>query len=133
MAVVLRETQNSDEDLYATELKLFYYKIYGLVESHGSFSNHTFKNHRNPPSDFGRWMGDSDSHLLGWSSYSFFFFFLINLFFYLFIFGCVGSSFLCEGFLQLRRAGATLHRGARASHCCGLSRCGAQAPDAQAQ
>ena len=40
---------------------------------------------------------------------------------YLFIFGCVGSSFLCEGFLQLRRAGATLHRGARASHCCGLS------------
>ena len=27
----------------------------------------------------------------------------------------VGSSFLCEGFLQLRRAGATLHRGARAS------------------
>ena len=29
--------------------------------------------------------------------------------------------FLCEGFLQLRRAGATLHRGARASHCCGLT------------
>ena len=27
-----------------------------------------------------------------------FFFFLINLFLYLF-FGCVGSSFLCEGFL----------------------------------
>ena len=26
-------------------------------------------------------------------------FFLINLFVYLFIFGCVGSSFLCEGFL----------------------------------
>ena len=41
-------------------------------------------------------------------------FFLINLFIYLlFIFGCVGSSFLCEGFLQLWRAGATLHRGAR--------------------
>ena len=40
---------------------------------------------------------------------------------YLFIFGCVGSSFLCEGFLQLGQAGATLHRGARASHCCGLS------------
>ena len=52
---------------------------------------------------------------------------------YLFIFGCVGSSFLCEGFLQLWRAGATLHRGARASHCHGLSRCGAQAPDVQAQ
>ena len=56
------------------------------------------------------------------------------LFIYLFfIFGCVGSSFLCEGFLQLRQAGATLHRGARASHYRGLSHCGAQAPDAQAQ
>ena len=58
------------------------------------------------------------------------FFFLI-LFIYLF--GCVGSSFLCEGFLQLRRAGTTPHRGARASHCRSLSCCGAQAPDAQAQ
>ena len=52
---------------------------------------------------------------------------------YLLIFGCVGSSFLCEGFLQLQQVGATLHRGERASHCRGLSRCGAQAPDAQAQ
>ena len=58
-----------------------------------------------------------------------FFFFLI----YLFIFGCVGSLFPCEGFLQLRRAGATPHRGARAYHCRGLSCCGARAPDAQAQ
>ena len=58
--------------------------------------------------------------------------FLKNLFIYLFI-GCVGSSSLCEGFLQLRRAEATLHRGARASHYRGLSCCGAQAPDAQAQ
>ena len=33
----------------------------------------------------------------------------------------------------MRQAGATLHRGARASHCRGLSCCGAQAPDAQAQ
>ena len=33
----------------------------------------------------------------------------------------------------MRRAGATLHRGARASQCRGLSCCGAQAPDAQAQ
>ena len=47
--------------------------------------------------------------------------------------GCVGSSFLREGSLQPRRAGATPHRGARASHRRGLSRCGAQAPDAQAQ
>ena len=27
------------------------------------------------------------------------FFFFLNLFIYLFIYGCVGSSFLCEGFL----------------------------------
>ena len=33
----------------------------------------------------------------------------------------------------MRRVGATLHRGARASHYRGLSFCGAQAPDAQAQ
>ena len=32
-----------------------------------------------------------------------------------------------------RGAGATLHRGARASHYHGPSRCGARAPDAQAQ
>ena len=58
----------------------------------------------------------------------------VNIFLnYLFIFVCVGSSFLCQGFLQLQRAGATLHRGAWASHCRGLSCCGAQAPDAQAQ
>ena len=44
-----------------------------------------------------------------------------------------GSSFLCKGFPQSRQAGATLHRGARASHYRGLSCCGAQAPDAQAQ
>ena len=59
--------------------------------------------------------------------------FFFNLFIYLFIYGCVGSSFLREGLLQLRQAGATLHRGARASHYRGLSCCGAQAPDAQAQ
>ena len=40
---------------------------------------------------------------------------LIYLFIFIFIFGCVRSSFLCEGFLQLRQAGATHHRGARAS------------------
>ena len=56
---------------------------------------------------------------------------LLN-FIYLFIYGCVGSSFLCEGFLQLWQAGATLHRCVRASHYRGLSCCGAQAPDAQA-
>ena len=60
-------------------------------------------------------------------------FFKKNKFIYLFFYGCVGSSFLREGFLQLRRAGATLHRGARASHYRSFSCCGAQAPDAQAQ
>ena len=58
---------------------------------------------------------------------------IFKIFCLFFIYGCVGSSFLCEGFLQLWRAGATLHRGARASHYRGLSCCGAQAPDAQAQ
>ena len=45
----------------------------------------------------------------------------------------LGLRFLCEGFLQLWQAGATPHRGARASRYRGLSCCGAQAPDAQAQ
>ena len=56
-------------------------------------------------------------------------FFFLNLF----IFGCIGSSFLCEGLLLLRQVGATLHRGVQASHYRGLSCCRAQAPDAQAQ
>ena len=56
--------------------------------------------------------GNNNIHLVRlWG----FFCFFINLFIYLFIFGCVGSLFLCEGFLQLQRAGATLHR------CAGLS------------
>ena len=44
-----------------------------------------------------------------------FIFSLLFFFFFNFIYGCVGSSFLCEGFLQLWQAGATLHHGARAS------------------
>ena len=68
----------------------------------------------------------------------FFFFFkeflyFYYLFIYSFIFGCVGSSFLCKGFLLQWQVGATLHRGAQASHYRGLCCCGAQAPDAQAQ
>ena len=58
------------------------------------------------------------------------FFKKINLF--VFIFGCVGSSLLCAGFLQLRRAGATLRCGARASCCRGFSCCGTWALGAQA-
>ena len=53
--------------------------------------------------------------------------FLKNKFIYLFIFCCIGSSLLHEGFLQLQRAGATLRCGARASYCGGFSCCGAQA------
>ena len=66
------------------------------------------------------------------------FFFLFFLFIYFWLCWVFGS---CEGFLQLRQVGATLHRGAgtalhrgaRASHHRGPSCCGAQAPDAQAQ
>ena len=72
----------------------------------------------------------------------FFFFFNYSYFIYLFIHFWLCWVFgSCEGFLQLRQAGATLHRGAgtavhrgaRAFHYRGPSRCGAQAPDAQAQ
>ena len=58
---------------------------------------------------------------------------IFPFFFFFLIYGRVGSSFLCEGFLLLWQVGATLHRGARASHYRSLSCCGAQAPDAQAQ
>ena len=62
-----------------------------------------------------------------------FFVVVVVVVFNLFIYGCVGSSFLCEGPPHLRQAGATPHRSARASHHRGLSCCGTQAPDAQAQ
>ena len=45
----------------------------------------------------------------------------------------LGLRFCVRAFSSCGKRGATLHRGARASHCRGLSRCGAQAPDAQAQ
>ena len=63
----------------------------------------------------------------------FLYFYFLFIYLLLFFFCCVGSSFLCKGFPQLRQAGATLHRGARASHYRGLSCCRAQAPDVQAQ
>ena len=53
-------------------------------------------------------------------------FFKKNLF-YLFIFGHVGPSLLHTGFLQLRRARATLRCSARAPRCSGFSCCGAWA------
>ena len=43
------------------------------------------------------------------------------------IFGCTRSSLLCMGFLYLPRTGATLCCCAQASHCSGISYCGAQA------
>ena len=49
------------------------------------------------------------------------------VFIYLFTFGCVGPSLLLAGFLWLRRAGATLHCGAQASHCGGYTCRGAWA------
>ena len=54
------------------------------------------------------------------------------LFIYLFILGCVGSSVLHAGFLQLQRLGATLRCSARTSHCGGFSCCRARALDARA-
>ena len=48
-------------------------------------------------------------------------------FFSFFLFGCIGSSLLRVGFLQLWPVGATLHCGARASDCSGFSCCGAPA------
>ena len=50
-------------------------------------------------------------------------FLFVCFLFYLFIFGCVGSSLLRAGFLQLCR---------RASHCSGFSCCAARAPGVQA-
>ena len=69
---------------------------------------------------------------------SVFYSYFIYLFIYFWLCWVFGS---CEGLLRLRQVGATLHRGAgtalhrgaRAFHYRGPSRCGAQAPDAQAQ
>ena len=47
------------------------------------------------PEDWGS-PSNTAGYLCTWHS---FFFFFNYLFIYLFIFGCVGSSFLCEGFL----------------------------------
>ena len=66
-------------------------------------------------------------------SHTHFFKLIATLFIYLSIYLAVLGLVSCEGFLQLRQAGATLRCGARASHYRGLSCCRAQAPDAQAQ
>ena len=67
------------------------------------------------------------------------FFFFLNrksLFIYLFIYlfmAVLGLRFFVRAFSSCGKWGPSLHRGARASHYHGLSCCGAQAPDAQAQ
>ena len=70
------------------------------------------------------------------------FFKLINVIFliaFIFIYLFLFYFWLCWVFVSARglslvvASGATLHRGVLASHCRGLSCCGAQAPDAQAQ
>ena len=49
------------------------------------------------------------------------------IYYYYYFFSHVGSSLLRAGFLQLRRAGAALRCGARASHCNGFFCCRARA------
>ena len=57
--------------------------------------------------------------------------YVIYLFIYLFM-AVLGLRFCVRAFSTCSKR-FTLHRGARASHHRGLSCCGAQAPDAQAQ
>ena len=45
----------------------------------------------------------------------------------------LGLRFCARAFSSCGKRGATLQCGVRGSHCRGLSCCGAQAPDAQAQ
>ena len=72
------------------------------------------------------WQADSyPLHHQGSPIYIYIFF--LNLFIYLLIYGCVGSSLLHVGFSLVAGAGATLRCGARASHCGGLSCSGARA------
>ena len=61
-----------------------------------------------------------------------YYYYFIYLFMYLFIFGCIGSSLPRAGFLQLRRAGATLRCSVQAFHCGGFSCCRARALGMQA-
>ena len=54
---------------------------------------------------------------------------VLQVLFFICLFGCTESSLLCKVFLQLWWKGATLHCGAWASHCSGFSCCRAQAPE----
>ena len=55
------------------------------------------------------------------------FLFLKFILLFIFLLAALGPYCCVRAFLQLRRAGATLRCGARASHCGGFSCCGAQA------
>ena len=71
-----------------------------------------------------------------WASfllYFLFFFFFKDLFIWLIDWLLCWVFVSVLGLSLVAASGATLHRGARASHYRGLSHCGAQAPDAQAQ
>ena len=61
--------------------------------------------------------------------------FFLNFYLFIYLFMAVlGLRFCARAFSScVRQVGAPLHHGARASHYRGLSCCGAQAPDAQAQ
>ena len=62
-----------------------------------------------------------------WGSLSFFFFFLINLFYLLFFLAVLGLHCSTRAFSSWWCVGAALRCGAQASHCGGFSCCGAQA------
>ena len=64
-----------------------------------------------------------------------FFFFLKGTPLFILFLAVLGLHFCVRAFSSCSKRGPlfTLHRGARASHYRGLSCCGAQAPDAQAQ
>ena len=61
------------------------------------------------------------------------FFFLRERYLFIYLFWLCWVFVSVQGLSLVAASGGTLHRGARASHCRGLSYCGAQAPDAQAQ
>ena len=72
----------------------------------------------------------------GQEEVTFFFFFLnfiATLFIYFFIFGCVGSSVRARAFSSCGKRGPLFIAVRGPLHYRGLSCCGAQAPDAQAQ
>ena len=125
--------------LFFLHFLLYAFRLIGVFPMHWSFS-YTCTIYLEFGQSLRAGLGAPLCLPLSWISFSLssiksFFLIFLKIIIYLFIhlFGCVGSSLPCEGLLQLRQAEATLHCGARAPHHCGLSCCGAQAPDAQAQ